>query len=1682
MGPFTKLESRGSRTMTETTLLSPTDWSLRRWALLAGGTVLLGFAAFALSAMAGGAELDVGVAWPNDLAPKTPAELSVQVHDRDDDAVSGTTVELHYVPLDPEPDPASRRRQIAERLSDGRSERLSSTTTDESGFAAVRLPAAEKFVEPREPSETQSEDSSDSSRRPPSSITLALRVNPEGAEAIELATFDPPSPVDLALTTDRPLYEPGQTMLLRTTAVAPISGAPADGRVRWTIRDPRDNLVFRDEGPLGEFGIDSTRFELADRAPSGTYTIEAEVAGETVEKSVDVRPFRLPRFEVDVTADETASAGESLRGEVRATYTWGSPVEDADVDIDFTAPAPGDIRLRQRTTGETDDDGIYRFEWEVPSDAGIGSTSPEIEIHAVVSTEAGRKGEDDVRLPIRKEALRLEVLPAPHASRDEFVLVLRTADGRPIGDAEITVHIPEREGERKVEVTTDERGLGTSRWKTLGGTSTLRLRIDAPDRKPFRRTVEVTDQARDRLSLPRPTAEVGQEVAFEVDTPAKGATVGIVKRGAPLRTTHVPYVTGETSVGTLTVPPNARGLAYVVAYGNGGHRIGAAPLWVHQESPEEVTLETRRDEYRPGQQVDLALSYPPRPKESSQAGDQSPVAFGLFGADEALYVLEERTDLPLPRLLHESADAAEAASRAVAALETAAGSDAESRASRLHASARFYESLGNHRTPTHDGTHSRDVTEDVAAASWRMRYTIFSLLVGLGALTLLLLAGRLPLEQIRREEFDEHAFVRSIGLFIVGLVGLGVVGVLLAAVGGLGATVGGAIVWLLTAGGFVVDAIRRHDDLDLLHWLGLVGIALAVGFTALLPWIFQMHAEPASLIPFRLLGAAAVLLLLAQVGGWVVVLQNREHWSSTTSMLTVFWLLVPLGLATLVANCSKSRNPFVGSEEQAAMRDAPGEKEKTDRFATVVEASSGADEDSSGGDRVRDYFPETMVWEPRLLSDSQGRAELSVEAPDSITTWRLTAMAQTRDGRFAESDHSLVVRKPLFVNLELPEHATAGDVFRVPVTVSNEATESDDSSEPTKVEIEAETDGALTLGAAAPGGPNPSVVTLEPGSRRVVDVPVRARDTGRGTLTVRANPVENEIEADAVRRSVQVRPDGRNRTSSASGIVGDNWTTRLPVPKDAISNTVAVDAAVSASAVADAIEGLDALLATPSGCFEQVSSTNYPNVMILRRLETTEPEEWPDGEEAWREAKRRAERLVSLGYQKMLSFQTSDGGFRLYPKPKYEPDPMLTAYGLMQLAAMDGVMELDLEPVMRQTARWLTARQNTSGTWPVYAAGLAGGRSHGEDVGQVRSTAFVAWALLQLPERLRDTGSIERALDHVEEAAPDVSDPNALAVAANALLADGRRDAADGLLDRLASSAVRERDGAYWSPPNPTWIGGSHRYADIETTAIAAHAFSVAESRAELLGETLEYLADERSPRGGWGTTQSTVWALRAFEKLRADTSDEPVVLELYSDGQPMSRSSGRGDDGRVRLAPDDQRLVSFESRSDGSGPVSLRADASTSTNAMVRATAHYAVPWSSPRARSENAAFDLEMEIERRRTQPKARVDATAVVENRTETHHGATIVELPLPPGGWTDRQQFDDLKAGDRIEHFEVLPTHVRLYLSGVEPRERLEFPWSFTPTLEGQYSLPPLRAYPFYVPRPRSETDGGDLFLE
>src|SRR5207244_9585910 len=102
-------------------------------------------------------------------------------------------------------------------------------------------------------------------------------------------------------------------------------------------------------------------------------------------------------------------------------------------------------------------------------------------------------------------------------------------------------------------------------------------------------------------------------------------------------------------------------------------------------------------------------------------------------------------------------------------------------------------------------------------------------------------------------------------------------------------------------------------------------------------------------------------------------------------------------------------------------------------------------------------------------------------------------------------------------------------------------------------------------------------------------------------------------------------------------------------------------------ALSQVVEGLDSILQMPGGCFEQTSSSTYPDILAMDYLKTSK--------KITPEVQAKAEGFISLGYQRLVTFEVPGGGFSWFGQAW--ANKIITALGLMEFSDMSRLHQLD---------------------------------------------------------------------------------------------------------------------------------------------------------------------------------------------------------------------------------------------------------------------------------------------------------------------------------------------------------------------------------------------------------------------
>jgi uncharacterized protein YfaS (alpha-2-macroglobulin family) len=220
---------------------------------------------------------------------------------------------------------------------------------------------------------------------------------------------------------------------------------------------------------------------------------------------------------------------------------------------------------------------------------------------------------------------------------------------------------------------------------------------------------------------------------------------------------------------------------------------------------------------------------------------------------------------------------------------------------------------------------------------------------------------------------------------------------------------------------------------------------------------------------------------------------------------------------------------------------------------------------------VREYFPETLLWQPQLITDEKGVAHLPLQLADSITTWRLTASASSKGGLLGGTTAPLRVFQDFFVDLDLPRTLTQNDEIAFPVAIYNYL------KEPQTVVLTLKQEDWFEL---TDGQGYERKVALKPNEVTSVKFRIRAKKIGDLPLTVTARGTQM---SDAIKRTIEVLPDGEKIEKSITDRLTGQATHQVEIPDGIVPDSAKILVKIYPGVMSQVIEGVEGMLRMPFG-------------------------------------------------------------------------------------------------------------------------------------------------------------------------------------------------------------------------------------------------------------------------------------------------------------------------------------------------------------------------------------------------------------------------------------------------------------------------------------------------------------------
>ncbi len=1493
----------------------------------------------------------------------------------------------------------------------------------------------------------------------------------------------------ILLTTEKPIYQPGQTIHVRALALDRASGhAAGDRTLTFEVEDSRGNKVFRKATETDKFGIASAEFALADEVNLGAYHLralmgDAQAPANTAEITLNVERYVLPKFKVDVKFTEKDSKprrdyrpGDHVTGTVRANYFFGKPVDHAEITVKASSM---DVAVFEAAsaTGTTDADGAYRFDLKLPSYfAGhpLSQGAARALVEATVKDSAAHAETRGEPITISESPLLITAVPEggsliPNVENEIFLLA-SYPDGTP-ASATLTVHPSDRidhipyigeVGPREEKLSTDSSGVAIFRVNPAAGMESLR--VEADDHHGNRTTSTVPLETRgggDQILLHtnRAVFKAGDRIELKVlSTRVHGsAYVDIVRNGQTILTRDLELENGQAEL-AVNATPEMAGTLDIDAYLFGRD---AQPVADHRlvfvQPAEELKIETTADQaqYKPGADARIRFHVTNAHGEGVQA------ALGLQVVDEAVFALAEKKpgfakvffyleqEVMKPRYEIHSLSMDDA-------IEPAAAEKAD--AQNLAARALFSATEMTHPAKV-DIEFGRSLPQDkFEEYQQRYRAAFEDQVRGLAA----------KLSEQIGEKHDGADIVKMFATLQNGAPPSDAWNTPLR-IDGSGWFRGPNHVYLVrsagpdrrfdsgddlavyieTRSGAIVDAQGRRDRLDLRieHDRGpfndraeVTGTvedatgAVVPGATITLRQLAThdertARSNAAGQFTFAGLPAGRCSIKVSSPGFLTssreLSLEPRDR-----AVLTAILNVGAVAQTVMVENAAVMEMPMMaratGAMGGLAMAGpvpaTPMALKKSAAMDSLqIEGRSFTvtrDEAAADAPHVRSYFPEALYINPEILTDGNGNAEISIPIADSITTWRMAMLASTESGALGSASSSLKVFQDFFADLDLPVTLTQGDRVSIPIAVYNYSGKSGE------VSLKLEPGDWYTLESDNPE----KTVAVETGRVGGSQFTLNANRIGKFKLTLSARmegAQGGNAREDVVVREIEVIPNGREQNMVYNGRLESNAKHELKFPADAIPDASSVLVRLYPGPLSQIIEGMDSILSMPGGCFEQTSSSTYPNVLALDYMKRTK--------KLTPETHAKAEGYIANGYQRLLTFEVPGGGFSWFGQTP--ANKILTAYGLMEFNDMSKVSDVDPRLIER-TGAWLAGQQQADGSWKPDTNFINEGATNRYNTDRLRITAYIAWALANTGYRGDAT---EKAKHFIESQSGSRADAYTLAVIANFAVDYGKdREFTRRSMQALMDARTEKGDQVSWNAEE-TGVYSTGQSAAIETTGLATQALLKWGQASEVARKALNFISSKKQAAGNWGTTQATIMALRALVlATELSASDVRGSLTVVLNGKPVEtlQLTAENNDLLHQFVFKGADLVDPESPAE----VELKFDGKGTLAYQV--VGRYFTPWEE---KPPAEALSIDVAYDRTHLAESDIATATATIHNNLTKTANMVMVDLGIPPGFellsedlQTLQEKTANQKSG-RLEKFSLTATQAILYFNALSGKQ-------------------------------------------
>ncbi|XP_015256364.1 PREDICTED: complement C3-like [Cyprinodon variegatus] len=532
---------------------------------------------------------------------------------------------------------------------------------------------------------------------------------------------------------------------------------------------------------------------------------------------------------------------------------------------------------------------------------------------------------------------------------------------------------------------------------------------------------------------------------------------------------------------------------------------------------------------------------------------------------------------------------------------------------------------------------------------------------------------------------------------------------------------------------------------------------------------------------------------------------------------------------------------------------------------------------------LRSKFYESWLWMDVNLPSETDKDGLALKnminpLPDSITEWGVLAISASPETGFCVAEpYNFKTWKHFFVDLKLPYSVARNEQVEIKAVVHNYG-----NDEMHVRVVLMKTEGMCSVAFKER---HTQEVTLPAGSSVVVPYTIVPLVVGKLPLEVMV--VGRDLTGgDRIQKFLRVVLDGVQKTEVWSTVLnpsaqGGTQTVRIGkvelesvVPNSVPETFINVRGNVLADSIENSIseDSLASLIQMPGGCVEQnLASITLP---LIATLYLDRTENW---DSVGVDRKAEALRYIRRGYENQLAYRRSDGSYPPYRREG--ASTWITAYVVKVFSMAHSIISISEQQVCDPLLYLVKNKiRRSKGVYrednPVYSTTMTGGL-RGDDP-EITLTAFVHIAVSESMKAGVRCGSpdVEEAITWTNQFLSKAlltsgRRPYTVAITSYALALQGTYDVHVALLEAAS------RDRSHWPDKE------NHLFT-LEATGYALLAL-VKMGRIEEAALPFKWLNSQRRRAGGFGSTQSTMVVLQALSEYMIN-QPPPADLSLNVD------------------------------------------------------------------------------------------------------------------------------------------------------------------------------------------------------